>query len=438
MEKADVLIIGAGATGLMAARTLAKAGKQVIVLEARERCGGRIHTLHHEFFFKQAELGAEFIHGDLPVTLGLLNEAGITYQPSDGEMWRYEHGQFKTGGDATPGWDLLLERLGELKQDCSINDFLQREFPGDEHADLRKAVIRFASGYDTANPDDASAFALRDEWQHEDDGTQHRLEKGYGTMINYLADECKAAGGTIHLNSVVTAIYHGQGQVQAITTDGLIYYARQLIIALPLGVLKADKDEPGAITFHPPIPEQKEAVQAMGFGAIIKILLEFNEPFWRDKRIEEMIGESTDQMGFILSDEEIPTWWTQSPQNSPVLTGWLGGPPAAKKKDATEEELLQLSLRSLGNIFKLEPKVLKDKLVAFNCVNWTADPYTRGSYAYDTVASPASRKLLNKPVDNSLFFAGEYLYEGTAMGTVEAALTSGAEAAEKLIQIAKD
>ncbi|MDF2434452.1 MAG: hypothetical protein JWP44_4083, partial [Mucilaginibacter sp.] len=97
------------------------------------------------------------------------------------------------------------------------------------------------------------------------------------------------------------------------------------------------------------------------------------------------------------------------------------------------EEILQQSLRSLSNIFKLDPDELKDKLVSFNIANWTNEPFTRGSYAYDTIATPASRKLLNEPANNTLFFAGEYLYDGPAMGTVEAALTSGIDAAKRML-----
>src|ERR1700676_840803 len=98
MNNTDILIIGAGAAGLMAASTLAKAGKKVIVLEARDRCGGRIHTLNHQSFFKNAELGAEFVHGDLPVTLDLLKQAGIPYYSANAEMWRYKNGHFDNEG----------------------------------------------------------------------------------------------------------------------------------------------------------------------------------------------------------------------------------------------------------------------------------------------------------------------------------------------------
>jgi monoamine oxidase len=433
MKNCEILIIGAGATGLMAARTLARAGKKVTVLEARDRCGGRIHTINQELFFRNAELGAEFIHGDLPVTLNLLKDAGIAYHHAGGRMWHYKNGKFMEEDEPTEGWDLLLDKLEELQTDITIEGFLQKEFPEDKYDGLKNSVRRFVSGYDTADPSLASSFALRSEWGNEDEGAQHRIKGGYGVMINYLEDETKAAGGSICLNSIVKEIQWENGKAKAFTGDGAIYEADKILIALPLGILKADKSQKAAINVVPAISTQQKAIDTMGFGAIIKILLEFDEPFWEDEQATALAGKSLKNMAFLLSHEEIPTWWTQAPQHSTVLTGWLGGPPALAKKDLIDHELLEQSLQSLANIFKRDIVDLKNKLVAFNIVNWTTDPFTLGSYAYDTIAAPASRKVLSMPIDNTIYFAGEYLYEGPAMGTVEAALTSGKEVAERIL-----
>lgn len=430
--KNTVLIIGAGAAGLMAAHALAKAGKKPIVLEARNRIGGRIHTLSDESFFNHTELGAEFIHGDLPVTLNLLQEANIPYLPASAEMMRYENGNFDGNTGIIEDWDLLIDKLNQLQTDTSINDFLLREFPGDKYNELRSSVWNFVSGYDTADPQKASAFALRNEWEHDEMDAQHRIDGGYCRLMNYLATSCRANGGEIFLNAVVKDIHWEAGKVTTITTDGDEYQAAQLLVAMPLGVLKAGTGELGAISFLPAIPAHSKAIQQMGFGAVIKILFEFTDPFWLDSRSEDIAGKSIKEMGYLFSDEEIPTWWTQMPEQSHVLTGWIGGPAAAEKAKLSDELISQQGLQSLANIFKHDVAELKGMLDALRIMNWTTDPFTRGSYGYDTVGAPEARKILCTPLDDTIYFCGEYLYDGTAMGTVEAALSSGADAAKKI------
>ncbi|WP_158534943.1 flavin monoamine oxidase family protein [Mucilaginibacter hurinus] len=433
MNKTDVLIIGAGASGLMAAYQLTKAGKTVTVLEARNRTGGRIHSINNELFFKHAEFGAEFIHGNLPVTLSMLQEAGIPYSNAGGEAWEYNDGSFKKSEQFDAGWDRLLEKLKELKKDMPANDFVQQHFPGEDFEKLRESVWNYVSGYDTADPRKASAFALRSELENDDENAQYRPKGGYCMLINYLANACRAAGNQIVLNTVVKEVLWEKHNVKLIAANNDTYYADKLIIALPLGVLKANSGEHGALTFHPAVIKQIEAIHQLGFGAVIKVLLEFDQPFWEHGALEMPEGEGLKNMGFLFIGEAIPTWWTQSPQRSTLLTGWLGGPAAFDKKDLSDDEILQLSLISLSNVFKIPTEKLKAKLVAWRTANWTADPFTRGSYAYDTVSSPAARMVLDKPIEDTLYFAGEYLYDGPAMGTVEAALTSGMKAAKKVI-----
>ncbi|RVT96557.1 FAD-dependent oxidoreductase [Mucilaginibacter limnophilus] len=434
MEKTDILIIGAGATGLMAAYKLSKAGKTVTVLEARNRTGGRIHTLNNELFFQHAELGAEFVHGKLPVTLELLKEAGISHYPSEGEMWQYYDGKFEQSENFIEGWDELLEKLKALEKDIPIYDFLQQEFGDEKYKELRESTIQYISGYDTADAKLASSFALRNEWLNEDEDAQDRVNGGYSTLIQFIADEVKKAGNTIVLNAIAQQLLWKPDNVRVVTADDHIFEADKVIIALPLGVLQADKDSPSALTLHPAVSEYTAALNDIGFGAIIKTLLEFDEAFWKDSDIEKLAGASLSDMSFLFTEEVIPTWWTQLPRQNPLLTGWLGGLAAYDKKDMNDEDILQLGLTSLSKVFKIPADVLKRKLVAWHVANWTADPFTLGSYAYDKVESSTARQLLNKSVENTLYFAGEYLYEGPAMGTVEAALTSGKNVANKVLK----
>lgn len=433
MKQTDVIIIGAGATGLMAAYTLARAGKTVTVLEARNRIGGRIHTINDKNFSAPTELGAEFIHGNLPVTLALLKEAGISIDDVLFEMWQNHNGIFTQSDEFVEGWDEFLKKANQLEYDMPLHDFLDQNFAADDYAKTRSQVENYVAGYDTADTHDASTFALRNEWNHEDEDAQHRVDGGYITLLDYLASVCRELGNEIVLNAVAKEIQWSGTNVK-VTAGNTLYEAEKIIIALPLGVLKASEDAVGSIKFNPPLADHTEALKDMGFGSVIKILLEFDTIFWESDTVTKQIGTDLSTMGFLFADEAVPTFWTQAPLHSPLLTGWLGGIPAYELKDVSAEDILQLTLTSLKNIFKIDTEILKNKLIAWHVANWTAEPYTRGSYAYDTVKSPAARKILQQPVNNTIYFAGEYLYNGPAMGTVEAAMTSGKTAAEKLLK----
>ena len=116
----NILIIGAGAAGLMAAKELAKAGAKVTIIEARDRSGGRIHTLQPESFESPIEAGAEFIHGDGQNTISLLKEANIPYYKTEGSMWQYRNGKLTEAENFVEDWRLLMQNLKEVKEDISL------------------------------------------------------------------------------------------------------------------------------------------------------------------------------------------------------------------------------------------------------------------------------------------------------------------------------
>jgi phytoene dehydrogenase-like protein len=204
-QLAHFLVIGAGAAGLMVARELARAGKRVTILEARDRCGGRIYPLPDQEFGYPAEGGPEFVHGAAPVTRAVMREAGLSLLPRAGTLWSTRTGELSPDEPSSPDWDRFYEALEAVTIDLPIAEFLETHFAGPEYDRLRRAVTRTVEGYDAADPRRASTLALRDEWMARDDGEHGRIAEGHGALIAYLDAECRSHGGSIHLGSAVSA-----------------------------------------------------------------------------------------------------------------------------------------------------------------------------------------------------------------------------------------
>src|SRR5262249_7488586 len=142
LSRTHFVIVGAGAAGLMTARELARGGKKVTILEARDRCGGRIYPLPAQKFGYPAEAGAEFVRGVAPVTRALVREAGLSLLPIEGTRWGARNGAFSPNESRLAHAALLHRALSELKTDLPVAEFLKTHFANRQYTELRDAVKR--------------------------------------------------------------------------------------------------------------------------------------------------------------------------------------------------------------------------------------------------------------------------------------------------------
>ena len=139
-------------------------------------------------------------------------------------------------------------------------------------------------------------------------------------------------------------------------------------------------------------------------------------------------------MGFIFADGLIPgTWWTQYPNNEPVLVAWIGGPKADAQRFDDPTNLLADSLSSLERVFGLTEKSLASELVSWHLHDWCRDPHSRGAYSYVPVGAMNCSKEMTNPVEDTLFFAGEHTDTSGHWGTVHGALRSGLRASQQVL-----
>lgn len=408
---------------MIAAKELSASGYNVIVLEAAQRAGGRMLTYEAEGFSMPIEAGAEFIHGNLPLTLALAKQGNIRVVKIGGAMYRAEKGQLVKSEEMIEGWDELIEKMGEEKHDLTLATFLHLYYSDPQYGELRARVKSFAEGFDLADIEKVSIKALYEEWSHEEMEEQYRIQGGYQKLAQYLQREAERNGCAFVFSSAVAHVEWKQQQVSVSVRDGKTYTADKLLFAAPISILQCF-DTAASVTFKPAIDDYLQAAKQIGFGTVIKSIIEFKDAFWY---------KQADDVEFILSNEAVPVWWTQHPDKTPLLTGWMGGKHAFTFSEQTDEELHQLALQSLSGIFHIPVEELAKKVKAWKIYNWRNKEYVHGAYTYAYPGSDAAIDLLRTPVDHTLYFAGEALYKGEFPATVEAALVSGKEVAEKMM-----
>lgn len=426
MAQTHILIIGAGICGMAAALKLREAGKRVTILEAMPRTGGRVSTFR--WHFQKAEAGPEFIHGKLPLTAKWIHKAGGRAQAFDGEVYRSRAGRLHKAEDFVPHMQAVQKAFAELEEDCTLAEFFDTHFTGDEHRELRQAITRQAEGFDVADPKRISVFALRDEWAEGHEHT-YLVREGYSVLSDYLAQACRKAGVLILLSKEVQRVDWEQGNVSVSCSDGEIYTAHKLLVTVSLGMLTSPPGSRGHIAFSPDIPQQRAMAEQMGFGTAIKVMLAFKTKFWLEEEFRRRQGDLRD-FGFLVTDGPFPVFWPGKDAHFPVLTAWAGGTRASQLSHFGKEELFRLAFGSLAHAFGCSEEQLSPYLFDHKVFNWENEPYVRGAYSYTTLHTKEAQQAFAIPLLGTVYFAGEAF--GKTMGTVEAALESAEEVVKQL------
>nr|XP_009588592.1 polyamine oxidase 2-like [Nicotiana tomentosiformis] len=427
----SVIVIGGGMAGLAAARTLHDESFQVVVLESRDRIGGRVHT-DYSFGFP-VDLGASWLHGvckENPLA-PLIGKLGLPlYRTSGDNSVLYDHdlesyGLFDMDGNqvcqelvAKVGetFESILKETDQIRQESSEDMSISRaismvferrpdlRLSGLAHKVLQWYLCRM-EGWFAA---DADTISLKC-WDQEEllPGGHGLMVRGYKPVINTLAK-----GLDIRLGHRVTEVVRRYNGVKVTVEDGSSFVADAAIIAVPLGVLKSN-----CIRFEPRLPEWKEAaIKELGVGIENKIILHFQDVFWPNVEFLGVVAESSYECSYFLN--------LHKATGHPVLVYMPAGQLARDIGELSDEAAANFAFKQLKRIL---PNATAP--IQYLVSHWGTDINSLGSYSYDTVGKPHDLyERLRVPVDN-LFFAGEATSTDYP-GSVHGAYSTGLLAAE--------
>lgn len=408
MTETEVVVVGGGAAGIGAARKLTDAGVPCMLLEARDRLGGRAWT--HEAGGYPLDLGCGWLHSaDKNPLTKIAREQGrrVDETPPPWQRICKQSGfpveEQKLFRDAQ---NAFFERIDEMAKERPEAPSSEALMPGNRWNPLISAVATYIAG---AEPD---RVAMADFANYEDSGVNWRVTEGYGTAI-----VAHAKGVHVELNCPVERIDRSGTRLRLMTARGEIT-ASQVIVTLPSSLLGAAED-----FFLPALPEKTDAARALPLGLADKLFvaLEGADEFEPDSR---MYGSA---------DRVASASYSMRPFGRSMIEVYFGGRNAEALESEGVPAFFEFAVRELTGLMG---ESFRKRLKPIGMHRWNADPFARGSYSYAVPGRSGARAKLAETVEDRIFFAGEAC-SPDFFTTAHGAFMTGLKAADAIIAARK-
>jgi monoamine oxidase len=379
MADVDVVVIGAGAAGIAAARRLTGTGLVVRVLEARDRVGGRAWTLRRDGF--PLDLGCGWLHSaDENEWATIARTLGLAIDETPPPWSRRAHQLNFSAADQedfADAWDRFDERVTAAAQSARDRPAAECLESGGRWNALLNALSTYINGVEL------DRLSVQDFARYHNTGVNWRVEIGYGALM-----QAYAAGLDVVLDCPATLIDHSGVRVRIETPRGALT-ARAVIVTVPTTLIAS-----GELRFSPVLPNKQEAAAALPLGLADKVFLRVQQP--------EHVPVQTRLFG--ATDRVETGSYHLRPFGAPMIEGYFGGSFARELEEAGEEEFAAFAINQIAALLGND---MRQRLTPIAVSRWHCDPYARGSYSYARVGCSEQRAVLAAPVDDRLFFAGE-------------------------------
>lgn len=408
MDSSLIIVVGAGVAGLAATRHLTAAGRHVLLLEARSRLGGRILTVRDALSPLPIELGAEFVHGRPKQLWSIIDSARLPVVEVMGDNYYSASGQLHKQDQQPDQFDRVYQAMREAPEQSFAEFIANSKFD----AATRQQITSYIEGFNAASKENLSTGYVLETEEAGVTDRSFRMLGGYDELVRWLWHGVDSRFVDLRLNTDVCAVRWRRGEVEVTTSHGT-FKGEKAVITVPIGVLAS-----GSIRFDPEPPVLRPVCEAMDMGQTVRIVLRFRERFWE--------RDGKEHLSFLFSEDEVmPTWWTAAPARAPVITGWSAGPKAVRLLGRPENEIASEAVRALARVLGCKPEFALDRLEAAHYHDWYSDPWSRGAYCFVRPGGMDVQRWLGRPLEETLYFAGEATEATGHCGTVHGGIASG-------------